>query len=81
MRRADPTKAFLQVLRDLKHINSTCDLSKELSNALHRFRVALLDEDVVINRTICLDLMYLDRAVVLYIVDKDNQILFSFIPR
>ena len=73
MKRANPTKASPQVLRDLRRINETCHLCQRLAHAPHRFHVALPDEDVIFNRTVCLDLMYLDNSAVLHVVDKDTK--------
>ena len=73
MSRADPERTSPEVLRALKQISSTCDLCQRRSRAPHRFRVALPDADVVFNRTVCLDLMYLENTPVLHVVDKDTK--------
>ena len=70
MRRADPSKTSLQVLHDLKRINATCDFCQRLAQAPHRFRVALTEEDMVLNRTVRLDLLYLDSSAVLHVVAR-----------
>ncbi|CDF36525.1 unnamed protein product [Chondrus crispus] len=73
MSRAEPDKTSPEVLRTLKRISSTCDLCQRRSRAPHRFRVSLPDADVVFNRTLCLDLMYLDNTPVLHVVDKETK--------
>ena len=73
MKSSDPGKTSPQVLTDLKRISAACDLCQRLSHAPHRFRVALPDGEVVFNKTVCLDLMYLDNAAVLHVVDKDTK--------
>ena len=72
MSHAEPDKTSLEVLRTLKRISSTCDLCQRRSRAPHRFRVSLPDADVVFNRILCLDLMYLETPV-LHVVDKDTK--------
>ncbi|CDF36767.1 unnamed protein product [Chondrus crispus] len=73
MSRAEPDKTSPEVLRTLKRISSTCDLFQRRSRAPHRFRASLPDADVVFNRTLCLDLMYLENTPVLHVVDKDTK--------
>ena len=73
MSRTEPDKTSPEVLRTLKRISSTCDLCQRRTRAPHRFRVSLPDADVVFNRTLCLDLMYLENKPVLHVVDKDTE--------
>ena len=74
MSRAEPNKTSPEVLRTLTLIISTCDLCQRRSRATHRLRVSLPNADVVFNRTLCLDLMYLDSTPVLHVVDKDTKL-------
>lgn len=73
MRRADPGSTSPQVLKDLEKIEGACDVCQRLGHAPHRFRVAMPDENVVFNRTLCLDLMTIDGKQVLHIVDKNTK--------
>ena len=70
---AEPDKTSLEVLRTLKRISSTWDRFQCCSRNPHRFRVSLPDADVVFNRTLCLDLMYLENKPVLHVVNKDTK--------
>lgn len=62
-------------LKQLQEVSSTCDLCQRLSKEPSRFRVALPPEDIIFNRTVLLDIMYLDGKPLLHVVDKDT--LFS----
>lgn len=62
-------------LRQLQDVSNTCDLCQRLSKEPSRFRVALPPDDIVFNRTVLLDIMYLDGKPLLHVVDKDT--LFS----
>ena len=73
MKRGVPGKTSPRVLHDLEEIESTCDLCQRLSHAPHRFRVSLPDKDVVFNRTVCMDIMFLEGKPVLHIVDRDTK--------
>ena len=66
-------RASPEVLRDLEKIENTCDLSQRLSHAPNRFRVSLPGKDVVSNRTVRMDTMFLERKSVLHVVDKDKK--------
>ena len=81
-KRSDPEKTSPQVLNDLKRISSECDFRQRLSHAPHRFRLFLPDGKVVFNKPVCLDLMHLDNAAVLHVVDKDTKFSAdSFLPK
>lgn len=73
MKKAEPEKTLPQVLHDLEKIDATCDLCQKLGQAPHRFRVSLPEGEVVFNRTVCMDIMFLDSKPVLHIVDKDTK--------
>ena len=72
-KRGVPGKTSFKVLHDLEKIESTCDLCQRFSHAPHRFRVSLPDKDVVFNRTVCMDIMFLEGNPVLHIVEKDTK--------
>ena len=73
MKRADPETTSPTVLSDLERIAATCDICQRAAQKPHRFRVSLPEGDIVFNRTVCLDLMFLDSKTVLHIVDKDTK--------
>eukprot|EP00168_Porphyra_purpurea_P020863 TRINITY_DN895_c0_g1_i6.p1 TRINITY_DN895_c0_g1~~TRINITY_DN895_c0_g1_i6.p1 ORF type:complete len:1091 (+),score=259.84 TRINITY_DN895_c0_g1_i6:1132-4404(+) len=70
-RTADP-KAEPDTQKKVERLTAACDVCQRLARAPGRFRVAIPDEDVVFNRTVLLDLMYLDGRSVLHVVDKDT---------
>lgn len=59
----------------LEELTAACDVCQRLAQAPGRFRVAMPNDDVVFNRMVLMDLMYLDGRSVLHAVDKDT--LFS----
>eukprot|EP00170_Pyropia_yezoensis_P002751 contig_11549_g2756 len=72
-------------LKQLQQVSSSCDLCQRLAKEPSRFRVALPSEDIVFNRTVLLDIMYLDGKPPLHMVDKDTlftaaEFLFSGEP-
>lgn len=62
-------------LKQLQDVSRNCDLCQRLAKDPSRFRVALPPGDIVFNRTVLLDIMYLDGKPLLHVVDKDT--LFS----
>ena len=52
-----------EVLRDLEKIESTCALCQRLIHAPHRFRVSLPERDIVLNRTVCMDIIFLEESM------------------
>ena len=73
MKRADPETTSPTVLSDSERIAETCDICQRDAKKPHRFRLSLPEGDIVFNRTICLDLMFLDSKTVRHIVDKDTK--------
>ena len=71
MKWSNPEKASPGVL---KRIRAACNLCQRLAHAPHRFRVALPNGEVIFKKTVCLDLMYLDNAAVLHVVNKDKKL-------
>lgn len=56
----------------LEELTRTCDVCQRLARAPGPFRVAFPPDEVVFNRTVLLDLMYLDGRSLLHVVDKDT---------
>eukprot|EP00170_Pyropia_yezoensis_P001808 contig_7710_g1812 len=54
----------------LTELTKHCDICQRLARQPGRFRVTLPPDDVVFNRTVLLDVMYLDRRPLLHIIDK-----------
>eukprot|EP00171_Calliarthron_tuberculosum_P000524 IDg524t1 len=75
MKRADGSRATLETLSTLKKITRECDICQRVADQPGRFRVSLPEEDVVFNRTVMMDLMFLESQPVLHIICKDT--LFS----
>lgn len=55
---------------ELESMASTCDICRRNRVAPTRFRASIRPEDVVFNRTICMDIIWLDGKTVLHMVDK-----------
>lgn len=72
LRRAADPKAVPGTHEQLERLTEACDVCQRLAKAPGRFRVALPPEDIVFNRTILIDLMYLDGRSLMHIVDKDT---------
>lgn len=59
-------------LEHLRIVSRDCDVFQRLSKAPERFRLALPSEDIVFNRTVMLDIMWLDGSPALHVFDKDT---------
>lgn len=82
MRRADPQQTTSYVLQDLEALSAKCDMCQRNAGEPRRFRVALPHDDIVFNRTVFLDLMFLKSKPVLHIVDMDTKFsAASFLER
>lgn len=75
LRRANDGKIEASTSAELERLTAACDVCQRLAKAPGRFRVAMPNEDVVFNRVVLMDLMYLDGRSVLHAIDKDT--LFS----
>ena len=73
MKRAEDPDAIAETVKELKELTSSCDIFQKLAKEPGRFRVSLPSEDIVFNRTVYMDIIYLDVKSVLHIVDKDAQ--------
>lgn len=75
LRRAGDPNVEQGTRAQLTELTKQCDICQRLARQPGRFRVTLPPDDVVFNRTVLLDVMYLDRRPLLHIIDKDT--LFS----
>lgn len=75
LRRANDGKIEAGTRDELEQLTAACDVCQRLSKAPGRFRVSMPNDDLVFNRVVLMDLMYLDGRSVMHIVDKDT--LFS----
>lgn len=73
LRRAGDPNAVPGTRAALERLSAACDVCQRVSRAPGRFRVALPPDDVVFNRVVLLDIMYLESRSVLHIVDKDTS--------
>lgn len=72
LRRAGGGTTDASTQAELERLTATCDVCQRLAQAPGRFRVAMPHKDVVFNRTVLMDLMYLDGRSVLHAVDEDT---------
>jgi len=70
--RAGGPKATPNARAELDRVAAACQVCQRLAKAPSRYRVALPTEGVTFNRTVYLDLMYLDGRSVLHVVDRDT---------
>ena len=75
LRRAKNGDAVPETLQRLQDVAAACDVCQRLAKDPGRFRAALPEGDVIFNRVVLIDLMFLNGRAVLHIVDKDT--LFS----
>jgi len=70
--RAGGPKATPNARAELDRVAAACQVCQRLAKAPSRYRVALPADGVTFNRTVYLDLMYLDGRSVLHVVDRDT---------
>jgi len=70
--RAGGPKATPNARAELERVAAACQVCQRLAKAPSRYRVALPPDGVTFNRTVYLDLMYLDGRSVLHVVDRDT---------
>lgn len=75
LRRAGDANALSGTRAQLERLFASCDVCQRISRAPGRFRVALPPDEIVFNRLVLIDLMFLDSRSVMHIVDRDT--LFS----
>ena len=73
MKRADPEHCSPQDLHKREDITARFDVCQRLSRAPSRFPVPFPHKDIVFNRILCVDIMFLDKKAVLHCVDKDTK--------
>ena len=73
MKRAEDPDSTAETAKELQELTSSCDICQKPAKEPGRFRVSLPSEDIVFNRTVYMDIMYLDGKSVLHVVDKDTQ--------
>ena len=73
MKRAEDPDATTETAKELKELTSSCDICQKLSKEAGCFRVSLPSEDIVFNRTVYMNIMYLYGKSVLHVVDKHTQ--------
>lgn len=79
LKRGDPESVTTEDLKCLEKLAKKCDVCQRYAAGPRRFRVSLPKEDVVFNRTLCIDLMFLTtqegkpKGAVLHCVDKDTK--------
>eukprot|EP00171_Calliarthron_tuberculosum_P021509 IDg21509t1 len=71
--RAGDSNATPETMEMLKNLTASCDVCQRLSETPGRFRVSLPQEAIIFNRTVLLDLMYLDSKTVLHIICRDTM--------
>lgn len=72
LRRTAGTKAKPGTYAELERLSEGCDVRQRLARAPGRFRVGLPPEDVVLNRTVLMDMMYFDGRSLQHVVDRDT---------
>ena len=75
LQQAGDPHATAEMRAQLAALTRPCQVCQRLAQAPSRFRVALPHDDIVFNRLILLDIMYLDGKPVLHVIYKDT--LFS----
>ena len=73
MKRAEDPEATVNTRELLEEVTAECDTCQRLSRQPGRFRVALPADDIVFNRLVCLDLMFIDGNPILHVVCKDTR--------
>ncbi|OSX79162.1 hypothetical protein BU14_0085s0013 [Porphyra umbilicalis] len=70
LRQAGNPHATAETRAQLDALTKACQVFQRLVQAPSRFRVVLLPDDIVFNRLILIDIMYLDGKPVLHVIDK-----------
>ncbi|CDF36780.1 unnamed protein product [Chondrus crispus] len=82
LKRADNASTTPSDLKELERVASECDVCQRNVAAPSRFRTALPSDDVVLNRCVCMDIMFLEGKAVLHMVDKDTKFsAAAFLPK
>lgn len=79
---ADFKNKATHVLENLKWTNNTHSLCQKLPNACHSFRASMQDKDVFFNRTLCMEMMYLEKITFIHMVWKETMFsAAAFLPK
>ena len=73
MKRAEDPDSTAETAKALREHTSSWNICQRFAREAGRFRVSLPSEDIVFNRKVYMDIMYLDGKSVPHIVDKDTQ--------
>lgn len=74
MKRGAHDKTIPQCLKTLEDITWSYVICQQYTDAHHHFRVRLLNDQCVPNHLVSLDLMFLNKASVLHVVDVDTNL-------
>ena len=69
IRKANPEKADESVRKLIEQINKKCSVCSEHSVPPFRFRASIPPDEIIFNREVSIDLMWLDKKPILHIVD------------
>ena len=73
LKRSDDSQTTPSDFKELEKIASECNFCQRNMAAPTRFRTMLPPEDVVFNRCLCMDIMFLDGKAVPHMVDKSTK--------
>lgn len=74
IKRSEPSTTHSRIYDTLEKVKNTCETCQQKSRELHLFPVSLPDEEWKFNLVVSMDIMMLDSASVLHIVDRDNKL-------
>lgn len=81
IRRAKPGEDTAETRSTVEKIRRACGICQRNAQEPMRFRVSMPEAECVFNRTVALDLMYLEGKSVLHCVDKDTRFnAAAFLP-
>ncbi len=81
IKRAKPNQVDESTRKLLEDITRSCEICQTFSTRSQRFRVSLPPSDIVINRKIAMDFMWIDKKAALHVVDiETNFSSASFLP-
>lgn len=82
MKRASPTEIDSSVLKDLEKVNEECDICQRHMHEPGRFRVSMPKDEIVFNRTVLLDLMFIFSNPILHMIDEETNFSGAcFVPK
>lgn len=69
-----------ELRKQVDNIRIHCNTCKRHQNESYFFRIALLQEDCILNRTVHINIMKLDKKISLHVVDKDTIFSVASFP-